>query len=79
MTMPITQAAFHVSDGWFFERVGDDGSVKINAAVGQSAETITLTMTAAEWASVIAAVSAQGETAETYQAASNLHAPTKEV
>lgn len=71
--MSIAHTGFHAHDGWYFERVDDDHSVKICAAVGRSAETITLT--AAEWASVIAAVSAQGETSETYQAALNLHAP----
>lgn len=61
---------FHAKDGWYFERL-DGGGVKISAAVNRSTETITLP--AAEWASVLAAVSAQGETSETYQAALRMH------
>ncbi len=57
---------FHARDGWYFQRQ-DDGSVKISAAVSRSTETLTIPPN--EWASIVAAVSAQGETAETYQAA----------
>jgi hypothetical protein len=70
--MSITHTGFHANDGWYFAS-GEDGKVKISAAVNRCDETITLT--AAEWASVVAAVSAQGETSETYQAALALHAP----
>jgi hypothetical protein len=68
--MSITHTGFHANDGWYFERQ-EDGSVKISAAVSRSAETITLKP--AEWASVVTAVSARGETSETYQAALRLH------
>jgi hypothetical protein len=63
---------FHANDGWYFARQ-EDGSVKISAAVQRVTESITLSP--AGWASVIAAVSGQGETSETYQAALRLHAP----
>jgi hypothetical protein len=66
----ITHTGFHANDGWYFERQ-DDGSVKISAAVDRSTETITLPPAA--WASVVTAVSAQGETSETYQAALQMH------
>jgi hypothetical protein len=68
--MSVTHTGFHANDGWYFERQ-PDGSVKISAAVNRCAETITLPP--AEWASVVTAVSAQGETSETYQAALRLH------
>jgi len=61
---------FHARDGWYFQRQ-DDGSVKISAAVSRSTETLTIPPN--EWASIVAAVSAQGETAETYQAALSAH------
>lgn len=69
--MSNTHTGFHAGDGWYFERGADD-AVKISAAVDRSSETITLTAT--EWASVVAAVSTLGESAETYQAALSLHA-----
>lgn len=68
--MAITHTGFHANDGWYFERQ-EDGSVKISAAVSRCVETITLKP--AEWASVVTAVSALGETSETYQAALRLH------
>jgi hypothetical protein len=64
--MSITHDGFHARDGWYFERQ-EDGSVKLSAAVGRSTETLTLP--ANEWASVVAAVCAEGETSETYQRA----------
>ena len=60
---------FHAKDGWYFERQ-DDGSIKISAAVNRCTETIVLPPM--EWASVVAATSAQGETSESYQAARQL-------
>ena len=68
--MTIAHDGFHAHDGWYFERE-DDGSVRICAAVDRSTEMVVLT--AAEWASVVTAVSAQGQTSETYQAALKLH------
>jgi len=64
--MAVTQTGFHARDGWYFERQ-DDGSVKISAAVDRCTEQLILP--AAEWASVVAAVSAEGETAQSYQQA----------
>lgn len=61
--MAITHAGFHAKDGWYFERQ-DDGSVKISAAVARSTETITLGPST--WASIIASLSAEGETSQTY-------------
>jgi len=72
-TVSVTHAGFHANDGWYFERQ-DDGTVKISAAVSRCAETITLNPAA--WASVVAAVSGQGETSDTYQAALSLHEGT---
>lgn len=69
--MAVAHDGFHAHDGWYFERL-DDGSVKISAAVDRCTEVIILT--ASDWASITAAVSARGETSETYQAAVAFHA-----
>lgn len=66
----VTHEGFHATAGWYFARQ-QNGAVKISAAVDRSTETITLAP--AEWASVMAAVSAQGETSESYQAGLALH------
>jgi hypothetical protein len=68
--MSVTHTGFHAKDGWYFERQ-EDGSVKISAAVDRCTEVIVLA--ASEWPSVVAAVSAQGETSESYQAAVLVH------
>lgn len=57
---------FHAKDGWYFERL-DDGSVKVSAAVARSTEAITLGPST--WASIIASMSAAGETSQTYHQA----------
>lgn len=64
--MAITHEGFHAKDGWYFERQ-DDGSVKISAAVDRSTEVITLDPST--WASIIASMSTEGETSQTYQRA----------
>jgi hypothetical protein len=66
----INHDGFHASDGWYFQR-GEDGTVTISAAVQRSTEQVTLD--AATWASVIASMSAAGETATTFHAARLLH------
>lgn len=68
--MSVTHDGFHAKDGWYFQRE-EDGSVTIKAAVSRCDESLTLP--AAEWASVVAAVSAQSETSETYYAALRAH------
>lgn len=69
---------YHWRDNWFFKRL-PDGSVRIRKfrAVGENIpDPNTLAaadIPAAEWASIVAAVSAAGETGETYYAALALH------
>jgi hypothetical protein len=61
--------AFHARAGWYFRR-GADGSVTIWAAE-DGAE---ITLDAGSWASVVASVSAPGESSATFAAARRLHA-----
>ncbi len=65
--------AFHYKDNWYFERL-DDGSVKISNPTMHTMKGIfTLTIDPDSWASIMASVSAQGETAESFQEARNFH------
>lgn len=71
--------AFHWKDNWFFER-RDDGSVRIyheDRLPGRSTDPVEydvcLDIDADSWASIVASVSAQGDTAEAFQEARNLH------
>jgi len=59
-------AGFHWRDGWYFRRL-EDGSVRI---VSDYAD---LTIPAAEWASIVCSVSADGETGERWHAAQDFH------
>lgn len=67
---------FHWRDGWYFKR-GADGTVVMRH---DSKETHRPDAEALippnEWASIVASVCASGETAETYDAATRLHAGT---
>lgn len=66
-------AKFHYKDNWFFERL-DDGSVKItNPTLLRGMLSVNLTVDPDSWASILASVSAQGETAESFQEARNFH------
>lgn len=62
--MAVSHEGFHAKDGWYFERQ-DDGSVKVSAAVDRSTEVITLGPST--WASIVASMSAEGETSQSYQ------------
>lgn len=66
--------AYHWRDGITFERQAD-GSVCIEQPVTDwsDGQSFQATIPAAEWASIIAAVSAQGETAEQYAIATVFH------
>lgn len=68
--MSISHSGFHAKDGWYFERQSD-GSVKISAAVERCTETITVD--ASSWASIVASVSKDGESSDTYHAALQAH------
>ncbi len=76
--------AFHYKDGWYFERL-DDGGVRIyhveqsvltrSPVLGLECEEydMVLDIDSDSWASVVASVSAQGDTAEAFQEARNFH------
>jgi hypothetical protein len=61
---------FHARDGWYFQRQ-DDGSVKISASVQRCTEELTIDPDT--WASIVASVSAKGETSVRYQQARQFH------
>jgi hypothetical protein len=80
--------SFHWSDGWFFERVArpepteenigkvDLGVVHIykrETANADSRVVVEAYIPAAEWASIVASVSVQGETAHTWPQAVAFH------
>jgi fructoselysine-6-P-deglycase FrlB-like protein len=61
---------FHAHSGWYFERL-EDGSVRLSAM--GATELMSATFNADTWASAVASVSADGETAETFRAALEFH------
>lgn len=69
----VDSPGFHARDGWCFRRE-DDGSVRILApdSIGPGAHQM-VTLDASTWASVVASVSAAGETGETYRCALGFH------
>lgn len=67
----------HLCNGWFFERVDEPpGSVRILKRDGAHPDApieVEITMMPEEWASIVAAVSTDGDTATSYQRALSLH------
>jgi|FLYL01.1.fsa_nt_gi hypothetical protein len=63
--------AFHLQDGWHFERL-EDGSVRLYIEIDGRRPFATVA-TEDSWASAVSAVSAEGENSETHQAALELH------
>lgn len=67
---------FHLCNGLYFRRE-DDGAVSIRLAEDAKPDSETIFsayIPASSWASVVAHVSANGEDADTYQAALHFHA-----
>ena len=72
----VVPGEFHLRDGFTYER-HDDGEVTIRQYEDARLEDEPLgeiTVTPGEWASVVAAMSASGETAESHAAALAFHA-----
>lgn len=63
---------FHINRGWTAQRT-ENGSVHIVGHDAVGVAVVELMMTDTEWASVVASVSASGETGETFGAALDLH------
>jgi hypothetical protein len=66
---------FHAKDGWFFERLAD-GSVLImkkQEAKDNSPIILHECFDRANWCSIVASVSAQGENSTTWDLANKLH------
>lgn len=61
----------HTHDYWFWHR-GANGNVCIRVTAPDGS-TLTHVLSASEWASVVAHVSARGESHETWQAAKAMH------
>jgi len=71
--------AFHWKDGWYFERL-EDGSVRIyheDLEADQEKEMVeydvVIDIDPDSWASIVASVSARGDTAEAFQVAKRFH------
>ena len=66
---------FHQQEGFYAERLSDGAVrlVKHESAAPDSPVVMDHTIPAAEWVSIVAAVSASGGTSETYQAVRELH------
>jgi len=60
---------FHAQENWFFKRL-EGGMVRVTSA---SEPPRSVLLEASVWASVVASVSADGETGETYRAALAFH------
>jgi hypothetical protein len=71
--MTVDNKGFHARDNWYFRRE-DDGSVRVMApdSTGPGAHQV-VTLDADTWASVVASVSRDGETTETFHAARRFH------
>jgi len=73
--------AFHWKNNWYFERLYD-GSVRIYhedpATKGEEGD-VCIDIDPDSWVSIMASVSAQGDTAESFQEARNLHYKGKTV
>ena len=65
------QTGFHWRDGRFFKRMSDS-SVCVSHVHGESLQS-QFTVPAAEWASIVCSVSAEGETGERWEAAQDFH------
>lgn len=63
---------YHYRDGVYFNRLAD-GSVRVMKAPEQAAPVWDLVIDAESWPSIVAAMSAQGETAEAFRIAKELH------
>lgn len=63
---------FHYKDGWYFERLVD-GSVRIIKNIGSLPSATSVTIDPASWASIVAHVSLDGDTADTFAKAVVFH------
>lgn len=75
-TVPMQSGAFHWRDGWHFRRI-EGGDVEITLHEpheGRQVVTQRLTIPAAEWVSIVAAVSEAPDKSATYVAAGSVHA-----
>jgi len=64
--------AFHWKDGWYFERILN-GQVRIYHLDGFGLMDRGIAIDADSWASIVASVSARGDTAEAFQEAREFH------
>lgn len=72
--------AFHWKDNWYFERLDDEGTVRLyhedleaDQEDGIVEYDVCLDIDAASWASIVASVSKLGDTAEVFQKVIALH------
>ena len=78
----LNSRSLHWRDGWYFIRASDGAVVIEKHPKGriEAVPEIAVQIPPGEWASIVASVSAQGETAETYQQILAFHgSPEKEL
>lgn len=66
---------FHIGHGWFFERKAEGWVMitKRERADPESPVVVAISIAPDSWASMVASVCVEGDNAETFQLASNLH------
>jgi len=64
---------FHAKEGWYFERITDGGVRVLIQPHEYTPPTQTVEFDADTWASIVAAVSARGESREVWAEALALH------
>lgn len=75
--MSAKHGGFHWRDGWYFERIKDGGVMVYRRREPEAPAEPVLAMPANEWASIVASLTARGETTETYYAALAFHNATE--
>lgn len=72
--LTVTQPTFHAAEGWHWLRL-EDGSVRIEHRIDLEGNAdAAITLDPSSWSSVVAFVSARGETAQTFHEAAAFHA-----
>lgn len=70
----VTVEGFHWRDAWYFKRVAG-GNVQVTR-LEPGHEAVQFNIPPLEWASIVAAVSPQGESTETWEQAAKFHGGT---
>lgn len=67
------ELGFHYKNGWYFKRRLEDGSVQVIKLDDKQNILTKAVIDVDSWASIVASVSAKGDTAEKFEAARKFH------